>query len=84
MGLLKDAAQAYYAGMNTSRLRLPRPRTALILALGCGLSGCMSLAVGTAVTAVKLGGTAVKVGVSVGKTVVKTGAAVAVDLAVPD
>jgi hypothetical protein len=70
--------------MNISRLPLPRLRTALILALGYGLAGCMSLAVGTAATAVKLGGAAVNVGVSVGKTVVKTGAAVAVDLAVPD
>lgn len=55
----------------------------LALTLASLLSGCMTLAVGTAATAVKVGGAVVNVGVGVGKTVVKTGAA-AVDLAVPD
>lgn len=53
------------------------------LALASLLSGCMTLAVSTAATAITVGGTVVNVGVGVGKTVVKTGAA-AVDLAVPD
>ncbi len=58
-------------------------RAAVILVLSGWLSGCMTLTVGTAATAVKLGTSVVGVGVSVGKTVVKTGASVAVDLAVP-
>jgi hypothetical protein len=58
-------------------------RAAVIVALSCWLSGCMTLTVGTAATVVKLGTSVMGVGVSVGKTVVKTGASVAADLAVP-
>lgn len=58
-------------------------RAVAIIVLSGWLGGCMTLTVGAAATAVKLGTSVVGVGVSVGKTVVKTGASVAVDLAVP-
>jgi hypothetical protein len=68
--------------MKNSRSLLLRLPALAAIALGLAMGGCVSLAVGTAVTAVKVGTSAVGVGVSVGKTVVRTGGAV-IELAVP-
>jgi hypothetical protein len=69
--------------MKNSRSSLLRLSALAVLALGLAMGGCVSLAVGTAVTAVKVGTSVVGIGVSVGKTIVKTGGAVVIDLAVP-